>query len=210
MPQIIKKINVILIEDNRLLRDGWKMILESEPGFEVIGSFGNCEDAFASGNIGTADILVMDINLPTMSGIEGVKILCNKFPELPVVMCSYFEDDENIFNSILAGAVGFIAKKTPPTELSKTLKIFVDGGATISPAIAKKIIERRQQRNQSDEKRKNEILEEDFDLLNLISLGKSFQTIAGALSISISEVQLRIRNIYHLLHRKVVNNNHEK
>jgi len=197
--QTQKQINLLLIEDNRLLREGWEMILEAEPEFKITGSYGCCEDAFKCASIGTADIIIMDINLPGISGIEGIKLLRCKNPAASVVMCSNYEDDENIFSSILAGVIGFIAKKTPPTELIKTIKIYVEGGSTLSPEIAKKIIIHSQLQSHGGDRKEYGLLPEDFTLLNLVSLGKSLQTIADTLSLSVLDVKKLVRNIYKKL-----------
>jgi len=133
-------IDAIIIEDNRFIREGWELALKKESGFEIIGSYESCESAFKSESIGEADIVLMDIGLPGMSGIEGVKYLKERYPKIIIVMCTVHDDDEKIFDAICAGAVGYMLKKTSSKDLINALRDAYNGGSPMTPSVARKVI----------------------------------------------------------------------
>ena len=136
-----KVIQIAIIEDNRFIRNGWEMLFNSASEFNVIGSFSSCEDAFASNEISKADIVLMDLRLPGISGIDGVKHIKKNYTQVEVLICSAYEDDENVFEAIIAGAAGFIEKKAKPDELLNTILMTARGGSPITPNVARNIIE---------------------------------------------------------------------
>jgi DNA-binding NarL/FixJ family response regulator len=202
------KIHIAFIEDNRYVRDGWRITFESVPGFEVVGSFQNCEDAFQTNSFGEADVLLLDIRLPGISGIEGANYLSERYPGLLIVMCTLYEDDENIFNAILAGAVGFISKRAAPTELVSSILNLIQGGSPMTPNVARKVLSFIQSK-ESDKSllgiRDNNL---PIMILNMLAVGKSYQTIAEELSLKVEEILLNVRNIYKMLHSKCTNINY--
>jgi len=194
-----KIIRIAIIEDNRFIRNGWEMLFDGTPEFEVTGSYTSCEDAFKKDKIKKADIVLMDLRLPGMSGIEGIKYIKEHFPNIEILVCSAYEDDENIFRAITSGAIGFIAKKAPPKEMLNTIIMAIKGGSPITPNVARKIISLFQKQTSRSVNCVSSLTDTDIRILNRIVLGKSYATVAGELLITSEEVSNNIRNIYKKL-----------
>ncbi len=191
-----KIIQIAIIEDNRFIRNGWEILFSSASDFDVIGSYSSCENAFANDDISNADIVLMDLRLPGISGIEGIKYLKENFQEIEILVCSAYEDDKNVFEAIIAGAAGFIEKKAKPDELLNTILMTARGGSPITPNVARNIIElfRKQTSNSNNDELK--LTTEENKILNKTAVGKSYATVAKELSISTEIIANHIRNIY--------------
>jgi len=198
MKEIIK---ILLIEDNKFIRSGWEIALSNEADFEIIGSYRSCESAFKNKSIENADLVLMDIGLPGMSGIEGVKYLKEKFPEQIIVMCTVHDDDEKVFNAICAGAVGYLLKKTSPDELVSALRDAYNGGSPMTPSVARKVIasfQKIQLKSFTGDKIK--LTEREEQILILMAQGKPYTEIAEIIFLSLDGVYYHIRHIYEKLH----------
>jgi DNA-binding NarL/FixJ family response regulator len=189
-------IYVAIIEDNKYIRQGWEMSLGNEPDFKVVGSFESCEDAFLGNRINEADIVLMDIGLPGMSGIEGIKYLKEKYPDLLIVMCTVHDENEEIFEAICAGAIGYLLKKISAEDLASALRDAYNGGSPMTPAVARKVISAFQK---ADEE-KVKLTEREMDILKFMSAGKSYSAIAKEIFLSLDGVYYHIRHIYEKLH----------
>ena len=183
---------IIIIEDNRFIRSGIEMVLDVEADFKVIGSYSNCEEAFFRNRISEAELVVMDIKLPGISGVEGVKYLKEHFPQILTIVYSAFEDDVNIFNAINAGATGFVSKKTTSKELVSILKTVLNGGSPLTPDLARHILV-FYENHSIKEFKLNEIEEK---VLHSIASGKSYSTIARELTKTEINILRYIRSIY--------------
>ena len=192
---------IIIIEDNRFIRSGIEMVLNAEADFKVIGSYSNCEEAFFRNRISEAELVVMDIKLPGISGVEGVKYLKEHFPQILTIVYSAFEDDVNIFNAINAGATGFVSKKTTSKELVSILKAVLNGGSPLTPDLARHILV-FYENHSIKEFKLNEIEEK---VLHSIASGKSYSTIARELTKTEINILRYIRSIY----LKVQNNKNQ-
>lgn len=193
-------INVVIIEDNKFIRDGWELVLQNEKDLQLINSYGSCEEAFKNDNIALADIVLMDIGLPGMSGIDGVKYLKEKFPKMIIIMFTIYEDDDKIFDALCAGAVGYLLKKTEPSLLASALRDAYHGGSPMTPSVARKIIATFQKINITSFNGKNvELNERENQILTLMAKGKSYKEIADEIFLSIDGVTYHIRNIYEKL-----------
>ncbi|MFH1194389.1 MAG: response regulator transcription factor [bacterium] len=194
------RINILIIEDNRSIREGWELVFENVDDFSVVGSFVSCEDAFKSPAIQLADIVLMDIGLPGMCGIDGVKYLKKTAPNILVVMCTVFEDDDKIYDAICSGAVGYLLKKTTPDEMIKAIRDAFNGGSPLTPSVARKVISSFQ-KPQTDSSINDctSLSGRESQILNLMSNGKSYNTIAETLFLSVDGVRYHIRNIYEKL-----------
>ncbi|OPX31740.1 hypothetical protein B1H10_08400 [candidate division KSB1 bacterium 4484_188] len=190
-------IRVVIIEDNRFVRKGMEIMLQNEPDFELIGTFPNCEDAFNATGIGKADIVLMDNRLPGMSGIEGITYLRENYPRASVLICTAYEDDENVFKAIAAGAVGFVAKKVSPAQLLTALRNVAEGGSPMTPHVARRLLNFFRTVRQ----RPGEIKLSEFEhtVLVWLSRGESYNTVAAELSVSETAILRRIRKIYQKL-----------
>ena len=133
-------IKVAIIEDQRDIREGLGMLIGYTEGFECVGKYGSMEEALTSIRHRTPDVVLSDIGLPGMDGIEGVKILKEKYPQLVILMLSVYDDNERIFDALCAGAVGYLLKKTPPAKLIDSLRDAIGGGSPMSPEIARKVV----------------------------------------------------------------------
>ena len=173
-------IKIILIEDNKFIRSGWELALQKEEDFQIVGSYSSCEEAFKDEGIGAANMVLMDIGLPGISGIEGVKYLKEKYPKMIIVMCTVHEDDDKIFEAICAGAAGYLLKKTKPEELISALRDAFSGGSPMTPSVARKVIASFQKKPlNSFNKERVELTEREEQILNLMAKGKSYSEIAN-------------------------------
>jgi DNA-binding NarL/FixJ family response regulator len=133
-------IKVALVEDRREIREGLAMLIGGTEGFCCTGSYGSMEEALRQIGQQVPDVVLSDIGLPGMSGIEGVRILRERYPKLLLLMLTIYDDDERIFDAMCAGATGYLLKKTPPARLLESLKEVVAGGAPMSPEVARRVI----------------------------------------------------------------------
>ncbi|MEQ9266668.1 MAG: response regulator transcription factor [Balneolaceae bacterium] len=189
-------IKVGIIEDNKYMREGWETFIDYDKGLCVIGSFGSCEAAFESEEFKKIDVLIMDIGLPGMSGIEGVKLVRENHPDIAIIMATVFEDDEHIFDAIKAGAVGYLAKKVTPDELVAAIKDAFSGGSPITPNIARRIIQTMHKPMLSE---LEQLSKRELEILQELATGKSYAKIGKTIFLSVDGVRHHIRNIYQKL-----------
>lgn len=202
-PDVNNEIYLALIEDNTFIRKGWEAVLSAEDDFKVISSSGSCEDAFLNETdpgkadiFKEVDIVIMDIGLPGISGIEGVKYLKQKYPGILIIMCTVHDEDDKVFDAVYAGAVGYLLKKTTPAELIKALHEAYRGGSPMTPSIARKIISSFQQLPQT----KAELTEREHKILSFMAQGLTYSAIAENMFLSVDGVYYHIRHIYEKLH----------
>lgn len=194
-------IKIMIVEDNRFIRTGWEAVIQTNKNFNLVGSFGDCETAFKSEAPGKTDLVLMDIGLPGMSGIEGVRYLKEKYPDIIIVMCTVHDDSDEIFQAICAGAVGYLTKKTSPDELVKSLIEAYNGGSPMTPSVARKVISSFQNVKVSDsENYTSDLNEREAQILSLMAQGKSYNAIANEVYLSVDGVYYHIRHIYEKLH----------
>jgi len=191
------KIRVIIFEDNESLRLGLYQLVNSREEYQCVGAFKDCLNLLQNIKDTSPDIVLMDIQMPGIDGIEAVRILRDKYPNLKILMQTIFEDNDKIFQSILAGASGYILKNTPSERILDSLKEVYEGGAPISPSIATKVLkmmvpaEAGQSFNLSDREK---------EILGCLVKGMSYKLIAKTCFISVDTVRAHIRNIYEKLH----------
>ncbi|WP_163409215.1 response regulator [Flavobacterium ajazii] len=187
-----------IVEDNRDLREALAMMIQFTEQFELAGTFENAESAIEVVPTLAIDALLMDVNLPGYSGYECVSILKTKNPNLLFIMCTSYEDDENIFKSLKAGASGYILKTEGPTKIIEALNDLFDGGSPMSSSIARKVVTSFSKFETTNESillltpRENEILE-------LLATGKMNKEVADNLQISGGTVRKHIQHIYEKL-----------
>jgi DNA-binding NarL/FixJ family response regulator len=199
IPKSAPPLYVSIIEDNRFFRSGWEASLANDPGCSVIGSFGSCEEAFESQAMGESDVCLMDIGLPGMSGIDGVRHIRKNYPKIAIVMCTVHDDDGSIFDSLCAGAIGYLLKKTEPSEIIQALKDAVAGGSPMSPNIARRVIASFQKPAYQKALPEDQLTERELHILQQMASGKSYSTIANELYLSVEGVRYHIRHIYEKL-----------
>src|SRR6188768_145872 len=130
------EIKVVIYEDNRSLRESLFQLIDQSAGFRCVGAFENCLHLLQNIEDTSPDVVLMDIQMPGMNGIDGVKILSAKYPQIKILMQTVFEDDEKIFQSIYAGASGYILKNTSPGRYLDFIREVYEGGAPMSPSVA--------------------------------------------------------------------------
>lgn len=195
---MIKPVKISIIEDNHYLRKGWEAVLGDNPHIELTGSYSSCEEAFAlHDNIAGSNFILMDISLPGISGIEGVKYINRNFPETDVIMITVHDDDEYVFNAVCAGAVGYLHKKVTPNELLDAIHTARSGGSPMSPRIARKVIDLM--RNPAIDADKVSLSKREKEVLQHMAQGKSYAEISKAMFLSIDGVRYHIRSIYEKL-----------
>ena len=133
-------IKIAIIEDLREVRDGLAMLINGTTGFRCTGSFRSMEEALRRIGNSLPDVILTDIGLPGMSGIEGIPILKKRYPDIPIVALTVYDDEEDIFNALCAGASGYLLKDTQPARLLESLKEVIGGGAPMSPEVARRVI----------------------------------------------------------------------
>ena len=191
-------ISITIVEDSIEYRDILRTTIESEPDMVVDGVYSDAESYLASLDTLHPDVIIMDIHLPAMSGIEAVLETKKRFPRTEVMMCTVFDDDEKVFDSLRAGACGYILKNTPLDQILMAVREVYAGGAPMTPRIARKVL------GVFHTDRKHALAEEELtkrelEILHLLGEGKSYQAVCDGLCISIRTVQSHVKNIYSKL-----------
>ena len=190
--------HLIIFEDNTRLRQSMEILLNDEMNFHVAASYPDCDKADEAVENYNADLVVMDIDMPGIGGVEGVKKIKNIRPEVKVVMHTMFDDDSRIFDSICAGADGYLLKNTSPLQLVNALQEVMQGGAPMSPFVAQKVFQHfRQSKPVSEE---FNITSREKEILELLVKGNSYKMIANKSNVTIDTVKKHLQNIYHKLH----------
>ena len=193
-------IRVVIFEDNKSLRMGLYQLINGSDGFSCAGAFEDCLNLIKNIEDTKPDVVLMDIEMPEINGIEAVRMLKEKFPELKILMQTIFEDSEKIFQSILAGASGYILKTTSPTRILDFIKETYEGGAPMSPSVATKVMKMLVQHSPFVKINSFNLSEREKEILSCLVNGMSYKLIADACFISIDTVRGHIRNIYEKLH----------
>ncbi|MEQ1675163.1 MAG: response regulator transcription factor [Chitinophagaceae bacterium] len=189
---------LLIFEDNTRLRQSLEILLNDETNFQVAASFPDCDKADRQVEKHRADLVVMDIDMPGIGGVEGVKRIKNSNPEVKVVMHTMFDDDNRIFDSICAGADGYLLKNTSPLQLVNALQEVMNGGAPMSPFVAQKVFQHFRQTT-SDSEQFN-LTAREKEILELLVKGNSYKMIADKSAVTIDTVKKHLQNIYHKLH----------
>ena len=193
-----KPINVAIIEDRRELREGLAMLINGTEGFVCKGKFGSMEEGLRRVGAENPDVVLCDIGLPGMDGIEGIKILKEKFPELLIIMLTIYDDDERIFNALCAGACGYLLKKTPPVRLLDALREAVAGGSPMSPEVARRVITLFRE-IRPPERADYDLSPHETRLLKMLVEGHNYKTAAAEIGVTVHAVSFHMRNIYEKL-----------
>lgn len=193
-------IRVVIFEDNKSLRNGLYQLISGSEGFICSGVYEDCRDLLKNIEDTKPEVVLMDIQMPGINGIEAVIILREKYPELKILMQTIFEDSDKIFQSILAGASGYILKNTSPTRILDFIKETFEGGAPLSPSVATKVLKMVAEQSPATKKNNFNLSEREKEILSCLVKGMSYKLIANACFISIDTVRGHIRNIYEKLH----------
>jgi DNA-binding NarL/FixJ family response regulator len=192
------EIRVAIVEDQRDIRESLTFLVNGTPGYTCTGSYRSMEEALDGIPRQLPDVVLSDIGLPGMSGIEGVRILKERFPDLLLLMLTVYDDDERIFDAMCAGACGYLLKKTPPARLLDSLKEAVGGGAPMSPEVARRVIALFRE-IRPPERANYDLTPHETRLLKLFVEGHNYKTAAAELGVSINTVNFHVRSIYSKL-----------
>ena len=194
-----KRIAVAIIEDDESTREGLRLLINGSPGFRCTAAFGSVEEALEGLGADEPDVLLTDIQLPGMSGREGVKVVRDRWPSIEVLMLSVYGEQESVFESICNGASGYLLKKTPPSRLLEAIREARDGGAPMSPEIARKVVTLFR-RTPRPEPAASSLTPRELRLLSLLAEGHGYQEAADRLAVSVNTVRNYIRSVYEKLH----------
>lgn len=194
-----KQILTVIVEDDRATREGLGLLINGTPGYRCIGSYRSVEEALRPGSSEQPDVLLLDIHLPGMLGSEGVPVFKERYPGLQILMLTIYTEQDLVFESICNGACGYLLKKTPPAKLLEAIREAYEGGAPMSPEIARKVVTLFQKTG-PPAKLDGELTPQEVRLLNLLAEGYSYQTAADQLNISVNTARNYIRSIYEKLH----------
>ena len=195
-------ISVCIYDDSKKVRDALGMIIKGTEGFEWRGSYPDCTNVIRDFEKSNADVVLMDIQMPGLSGIDAVKELKLKFPGLKILMLTNFDDDDKIFSSICFGADGYILKNTSPAKIIEAIKEVNEGGAPMTPIIAQKVLKmfRKNPPSGTVPEKDYRLSPREKEVLECLVKGMSLKMAADALSISYDTVRTHIKHIYEKLH----------
>lgn len=191
-------VRVVIVEDDRELRDGLEVLLNMTESFTCVHAFRSMEEALRSLNKESADLVVTDIGLPNINGIDGTRILRERFPQLPIIVLTVHGEDDNIFQALCAGANGYLLKKTPPARIIEALREVLDGGAPMSPSVARRVVDLFRTFNPPEEA-DYRLTDQELRILRMLVDGHHYKTAATELGISTSTVSFHLKNVYEKL-----------
>lgn len=195
----IKPTRIVIVEDDRELREGLQSLVNFTPNFSCTRSFGSMETALHYIESDAVDLVLTDIGLPGMDGIEGTSILREKFPDLPIVVLTVHNESDKIFQALCAGANGYLLKNTPTAQIIESLTDVLNGGAPMSPDVARRVVTLFR-KFAPPEVTDYKLTEQEKQILKMLVDGHHYKTAAHALCISIHTVSFHLRNIYAKLH----------
>lgn len=188
---------ILICEDSADKREYLRLLLGGCDDFHLIGAFVTGEDAVAAVYELAPDVIIMDIELPGISGIESTRLIKEILPHTHIIMYTVYEDDEKLFDSLCAGASGYLLKKTPPDQLAKAIKDVMEGGSPMSPGIAQKVM---QYFHKLPKKMDYHLCERELNILRQLVDGLPIKIIAGEVYLSEDGVKKNLANIYKKLH----------
>ncbi len=191
-------IRVALVEDTESFRKGIAAMLDQADGFECVAKFSSAEEAVNQMMDYKPDVVLMDIGLPKMSGIEAIKALKTITPTIRILMLTVFDDDEKIFSALEAGASGYLLKSTPPEKILDAIRDVKNGGSAMSAQVARRVIEYFQK--PSLPKEAFDLTAREKELLNYLAKGYTYKEIGNKLFLSEHTVRTHIHHIYEKLH----------
>jgi DNA-binding NarL/FixJ family response regulator len=193
-------INIAIIEDNAQYRMAISIIMQLNENFRLIHKLEDCAEMIGRFEVEKPDVVLMDIDMPGMNGIEGVWEIKKYFPEIKVMMLTVFEDEEKIFKAISAGANGYLLKKDSPQKILEAIDAVSRGESPMNGMIAGKVLEYFQQQNtRRKEIDQSNLTDREKEILKLLIKGNSYKEIAGALFISVETLNSHIKHIYRKL-----------
>jgi len=193
-------IKVAIVEDNPVFREGIAAFINATPGYSCPKTYETYEILLRDIKEVNPDVLISDINLPGMSGIEGVRLVKKLLPELKIIMLTVYEDDKRIFDAILSGATGYLSKKTTPAKILDAVTEADEGGSPMNSDIATKVIKLLREQSTKTGNTEIDVSSKERIILENLAIGKNYKYIADEMNISVHTVPYHIKNIYTKLH----------
>jgi DNA-binding NarL/FixJ family response regulator len=195
----VEPLTVAIIEDQKDIRAGLQILINSWTGFKCTCAYGSVEEALAKLPLDVPKVMLVDIGLPGMSGIHGISVIRERFPNTIALVLTVYNDDERIFEAFCAGASGYLLKNTPPAKLLESLREAVEGGAPMSPEIARRVVNLFQKFRPA-QKGEYDLTPHEVRLLQLLAEGHNYKTAAAELGVSINTIGFHMKQIYGKLH----------
>jgi DNA-binding NarL/FixJ family response regulator len=189
---------VVIIEDERRIREGLEALINGTSGYRCAAAFRSMEEALARTWTEVPDVILIDIGLPGMSGLEGLRVLRERYPESALVVLTVYEDDERIFEALCAGACGYMLKRTPPAKLLESLQEARHGGAPMTPEVARRVISLFR-KVRPPQHAAHDLTPHEIRLLKLLVDGHNYKSAAAELGVTYHTVAFHLRNIYEKL-----------
>lgn len=186
---------VVVIEDVRDVREGLSLLINGTPGFRCVGAYRTMPEALAGIPGCRADVVLTDLGLPGMSGIEGIRALRERMPEVPILALTVYDNDDQVFRALCAGASGYLLKNTPPVRLLESLREVASGGAPMSPEVARRVLRLFREFRPPDTA-SYRLTPQEHELLRLLVDGHHKKTAAAAMGISVNTVSFHLKNVY--------------
>jgi DNA-binding NarL/FixJ family response regulator len=194
------EIKVAIFEDNKMLRESLQQLINNAAGMSCTGAFADANKLMHHMHLANPDLVMMDINMPGISGIEAVQIIKEKFPQVHILMQTVFDDNDKIFAAICAGASGYMLKKTSPLKMIEAIHETYMGGAPMTASVAVKVLQMFRLQTLGGKTEFIDLSEREKEILALLVKGKSYKAIASECFISIDTVSTHVRHIYEKLH----------
>jgi DNA-binding NarL/FixJ family response regulator len=191
-------IRIAIIEDLREIREGLQQLIDGSNGYRVVAAYRSMEEAFPQIARDVPDVVLVDIGLPGMSGIEGIRHLKLLHPQLHVLVLTIYSDDERIFDAICAGACGYLLKKTPPARILDSITEVVAGGAPMSPEVARRVVEVFRT-IRPPERSGNHLTAHELKILQLLVNGHNRKSAAAELGVTVHTISFHLRQVYEKL-----------
>ena len=191
-------ITVVNIDDQREIRDGLAVLIDATQGYKCVGRYRSMEEALAGIGPTEPDVALVDLGLPGMSGIEGIKVLRERYPNTAPLVLTVYGDDSRIFAALCAGACGYLLKKTPPARLLESLKEAVDGGSPMSPEVARRVIALFRE-IRPPENADYELTPHETRLLRMMVEGHNYKSAAKEFGVTTHAISFHMRRIYEKL-----------
>ena len=189
------RVRVAIVEDQREVREGLRALVNGAPDFACAGEYRTMEEALADVGRIEPHLVLADLGLPGMSGIDGIRELRERYPSMPILALTIYDDNDRVFDALCAGASGYLLKNTPPARLIESLREAMDGGAPMSPEVARRVV--RLFRDFRPPRRASyHLTPQESQLLKLLVEGHHYKTAADVMEISVNTVSFHLKNIY--------------
>jgi DNA-binding NarL/FixJ family response regulator len=192
-------IRVAIIEDKREIREGLALLISTTDGFRSVGAWPSMEEGLPGLDAALPDVVLVDLELPGMSGIDGIRILKERHPKFLLLVLTVYDDDDRIFQAICAGACGYLLKRTPPARLLEAITEASEGGSPMSPAVARRVLELFRQHRPVQQQSDHDLTPHQVRLLKLFVDGHNYKSAAAELRVTVNTIGFHVQQIYSKL-----------